>query len=85
MKKVKVTINLLMEVPDDWEVVEHVDGIPVFDMGDGRFMDITFAPMVTSDAGEGAEWSDDFDDDFANSILDMVTECDTEMEAITVQ
>ena len=85
MKKVNITITLGMEVPDDWDVVEHPDGILALDMGDGKFMDMTFTPVVTDSAGEDATWSTDYEDAFANRILDMVKEYDTEMEVIKVQ
>ncbi len=33
MKKLQVTITLGMEVPDNWELVEHQDGFTVIDTG----------------------------------------------------
>lgn len=85
MKKVNITITLGMEVPDNWDVVEHPDGILALDMGDGKFMDMTFTPVVTDNADENATWSTHYEDGFANKILDMVKEYDTEMEIIDEQ
>jgi hypothetical protein len=85
MKQVNITITLSMEVPDDWDVVEHPDGILALDMGNGQFMDMTFTPVVTDSANEDATWSTDYEDGFADKILDMVKEYDTEMEVIEVQ
>ena len=85
MKKLQVIITLGMEVPDHWNLVEHQDGFTVIDTGDGKFLDMTFTPMVTSDDGEDAEWSNDYDDEFADAVLEMVKEYDTEMEMVAVQ
>lgn len=85
MKKLQITISLGMEVPDSWTLVEHQDGFTVIDTGDGKFMDMSFTPMITSDDEEDAEWSSDYDDEFADTVLDMVKEYDTEMEMITTQ
>lgn len=85
MKKLQVTITLGMEVPDSWELVEHQEGFTVLDIGDGTFLDMTFTPMITRDDSEGAEWSNDYDDEFADAVLDMVKEYDTEMEMVTTQ
>ncbi len=82
MKKLQVTITLAMEVPDNWELVEHQDGFTVIDTGDGKFLDMTFTPVITSENAENAEWTYDYDDAFADTIIDMVEEYDTEMEMV---
>jgi hypothetical protein len=85
MKKLQVTIMLDMEVPDSWTLVEHPDGITVLDIGNGKFLDITYTPMTTSEAYSGATWSNADDGEFVNSVLDMVQGEETVMEMIMVQ
>lgn len=70
MKTVAVTIKLEMEVPDDWELAKTSDGIDVLRMGDGRFLDLTFEPMVTNDV-EGA-WTNEVEEGFIDALMDMV-------------
>lgn len=83
MKKLQVTIMLDMEVPDSWTLVEHPDGITALDIGNGRFLDMTYTPMITSEATSGATWSNE--DEFVNTVLDMVQEEETVMEIVSVQ
>jgi hypothetical protein len=85
MKKLQVTITLGMEVPDNWELVEHQDGFTVIDTGDGKFLDMTFTPVITSENTENSEWTYDYDDAFADKIIDMVEEYDTEMEIVSAE
>jgi hypothetical protein len=82
MKKVQVTIKLLMEVPDNWKVVKTPHGVPVFDMGDGNFLDMSFSTMITSETGEDATWTDVSDDEYMDSIMEKVIECDTKIKEI---
>ncbi len=85
MKKLNITITLGMEVPDHWEVVKDEDGIDVIDIGDGRYLDLTFTPMMTDDNSNGAEWINDYvyDYKFADSIVEMVTEYDAILKMLT--
>lgn len=69
-KKLHVNIELEMTVPDDWQIAETDDGIGVLKMADGKFLDLTFEPMVAADL-DGA-WSNDVSEDFMNELLDMV-------------
>jgi hypothetical protein len=71
-----------MEVPDNWEVVKTPHGVPVFDMGDGNFLDMSFTPMVASENGEDATWSDAYEEEYMESIMESVTECDTQIKEI---
>lgn len=70
MKTVAVTIKLELEVPDDWELVQTSEGVDVLRMGDGQYLDLTFEPMVTDDIE--ATWTNAVDDEFMDSLLDMV-------------
>ena len=78
MKKLNVTIQLEMSVPDDWELVETSEGTPVLRLPNGDFMDLAIEPLFASDPEE--TWSSTDDDDVLNDILDMV-----ESEAVTYE
>jgi len=78
MKKLNVTIQLEMSVPDDWELVETSEGTPVLRLPNGVFMDLAIEPLFASDPEE--TWSSTDDDDVLNDILDMV-----ESEAVTYE
>ncbi len=78
MKKLKVTIELEMSVPDDWALADTSEGTPVLQLPNGVFMDIAIEPLFASDPEE--TWSSTDDDDTLNDILDMV-----ESEAVTYE
>lgn len=80
MKKLSLVLNAELEIPDDWELVEHSSGIYVLKVGD-RFVDFDIAPLVTASTAPDATWSDE-DEKFTDEILDMVTGLDSQM-AIT--
>ena len=76
MKKLNITITLGMEVPDHWELIKDEDGIDVIDLGDGRYLDLTFTSMMTDDYSENAKWINGYlyGYRFADSIVGMLTE-----------
>ena len=78
MKKLKVTIELEMSVPDDWELADTSEGTPVLQLPNGVFMDIAIEPLFASNPEE--IWSSTDDEDTLNDILDMV-----ESEAVTYE
>jgi len=78
MKKLNVTIQLEMSVPDDWELIETSEGTPVLKLPNGQFMDIAIEPLFSSNPEE--TWSNTEDEDVLNDILDMV-----ESEAVTYE
>lgn len=78
MKKLKVTIELEMSVPADWELVGTSEGTPVLKLPNGVFMDIAIEPLFASDPED--IWSSTEDEDTLNDILDMV-----ESEAVTYE
>ena len=78
MKKLKVTIELEMSVPDDWQLADTSEATPVLQLPNGVFMDIAIEPLFASDPEE--TWSSTDDDDTLNDILDMV-----ESEAVTYE
>ncbi len=70
MKKLSITIQLEMSVPDDWELVETSEGTPVVKLPNGLFMDMAIEPLFASDPEE--TWASTEDDEVLNDILDMV-------------
>ena len=78
MKKLNVTIQLEMTVPDDWELVDTSEGTPVIKLPGGKFMDIAIDPLFATDPED--MWSSTDDEDVLDEILDMV-----ESEAVTYE
>jgi hypothetical protein len=83
MKKLSLVLNAELEIPDDWELVEHPSGIYVLKVGD-RFVDFDIVPLVTASTAPDATWSDE-DEKFTDDILDMVTGLDSQMEITYLQ
>lgn len=90
MKNLKITITLGMQVPDHWEVVENASGVDVIDIGDGRCLDFTFTPTLTSDgfkhnvqANTNTPDSNTSDSKLASAVVGMVTEYDAVMKMLT--
>ena len=52
MKKLKVTIELEMSVPDDWQLVATSEDSPVLQLPNGVFMDIAIEPLFASNPEE---------------------------------
>ncbi len=74
MKKLLVNIQLEMDVPDDWKLIEHPDSIQAVQMSDGTYRYMSFLPMLTKELHAGAEWSSECSDDFTEEVLDMVAD-----------
>ncbi len=83
MKKLSLELHAELEIPDDWELVEHPAGIFVLKIGD-RFVDFDITPLATKSSEPDATWSDE-DDKFTDEILDMVTGLDSKMEITYLQ
>ncbi len=79
MKNLKVTISLDMEIPENWEIVEHPDGVPVLSIGDGNYMYLSFLPMFTKELEPESNWTSECSDEFSNQVLDMVQGEEVEM------
>ena len=52
MKKRRVTLELEMSVPEDWELVNTSEGTPVLRLPNGTFLDLTVEPLFASDPEE---------------------------------
>lgn len=78
MKNLTVLIRAELEIPDDWELVEHPSGMQVLKIGD-QFVDLDIAPLTTRSTAPDAEWSD-ADTDVIGKVLDTIVGIDTELE-----
>lgn len=74
MKKLLVTIQVELDIPDTWDLVDHPDQVQAIKMGNGQYMHMSFLPMLTKDFKAGAEWSSECSDEFTNEVLDMVAD-----------
>lgn len=83
MKTLTVNIRAELEVPDDWELVEHPSGMLVLKIGD-QYVDFDIAPLATRSEAPEAEWSDD-DTALVGQILDTVVGIDVELESQPLQ
>ena len=81
MKKLNVTIQLEMSVPDDWELVDTSEGTPVLKLPNGTFMDVAIEPLFATNPEE--TWSSTDDDDVLNDVLDMVDSESVTYEFVT--
>ena len=81
MKKLNVTIQLEMSVPDDWELVETSEGTPVVKMANGQFLDLAIEPLFATDPEQ--TWRSTDSDDELNNILDMVESEEVAYEFVT--
>ena len=85
MKKLNVTIQLQLSVPDDWELVQTSEGTPVVKLptanGGDRFMDIAIEPLFATNPEE--TWTSTDCDDELNDILDMVESEEVSYEFVT--
>lgn len=82
MKTVTVLIRAELEVPDEWELVEHPSGMEVLKVG-STFVDFDIAPMTTDSEAPEAEWSD-ADTDVVGVVLDTIVGMDVEFDVQTV-
>ncbi len=82
MKKLMLHLHAELEIPDDWELVEH-SGVLVLKVGD-RYVDFDIAPLATTATDPDATWSDD-DPQLTEEILNTVTGLDVQMEISYLQ
>lgn len=81
MKKLHITIQLELSVPDDWELITTSEGGQVLKLPNQQFMDMAIEPLFATDPEE--TWSSSEDDDVLNDILDMVESEEVTYEFIT--
>ena len=80
MKNLKVTISLDMEIPEDWTLVEHPDGVPVLAIGDGKYMYMSFLPMFTKGLEPESHWTSECSEEFSTEVVEMVQGEEVEMK-----
>jgi hypothetical protein len=83
MKNLTIVIRAELEVPDNWELVEHPSGIKALKIGD-QYIDFDIAPLATLSEEADAEWSD-HDTDLVDKILDTVVGLESDLEIGTSQ
>ena len=81
MKKLNVTIQLEMTVPDDWQLVETSEGTPVIQIADNKFLDLAIEPLFANDPED--MWSSSENEDELNEVLDMVESEEVAYEFVT--
>ena len=81
MKKLNVTIQLEMTVPDDWQLVETSEGTPVIQMADNQFLDLAIEPLFANDPED--MWSSSENEDELNEVLEMVEGEEVAYEFVT--
>lgn len=81
MKKLHITIQLELSVPDDWGLITTSEGGQVLKLPNQQFMDMAIEPLFATDPEE--TWSSSEDDDVLNDILDMVESEEVTYEFIT--
>lgn len=81
MKKLNITIQLELSVPDDWELSKTSEGGQVIKLPNGQFMDIAIEPLFASDPEE--TWSSTEDEDVLNDVLDMIESEDVRYQFVT--
>ncbi|HWI13842.1 MAG TPA: hypothetical protein VNT02_06290 [Burkholderiales bacterium] len=77
MKKLIVQIAAELNIPDDWQLVEHPGGMQVLKVGD-KFVDFDITPLATTSSDPNATWTDE-DQELTSRILDAVTDLDADM------
>jgi len=81
MKKLSVTIQLDMSVPEDWELVETSEGTPVLQLSNGQFLDIAIEPLFATNPEE--TWASTDNEDTLNDFLDMVDSEEVSYQFVT--
>ena len=81
MKKLKVTIQLEMSVPDEWELSTTSEGGQVLKLPNDQYLDLAIEPLFASDPEE--TWTSTEDNDALNDILDMVESEEVTYEFVT--
>ena len=81
MKSLSLVIRAELEVPDDWELVEHPSGVMVLKIGD-EFVDFDIAPLATRSTDPEAEWTD-AGSAVVGKVLDAVVGIDVDLKSNT--
>lgn len=82
MKKLQVTITLDMDIPDDWNLIDHPDGVPVLTVDSGRYMYMSFLPMFTNGLEPESDWTSECSVKFAEEVVGMVQDEEVKMKIV---
>lgn len=81
MKKLKVTIELEMSVPDDWELVQTSEDTPVIKLPDGLYLDLAIEPLFAADPE--ATWRSTDDEAVLDDFLGRIEREEVIYEFVT--
>lgn len=70
MKTLRITIELELSVPDDWEIATTSEGTQVIRQGDGRYLDVAVEPLFATDPED--VWRSTDDEDELEDFLEKV-------------
>ena len=70
MKKLHITIQLELTVPDDWEITSTSEGTQVLKLPDGQYLDLAVEPLFASDPED--VWRSTEDEEVLDNFLEMV-------------
>lgn len=82
MKKLQVTITLDMDIPEEWNLIDHPDGVPVLTVESGRYMYMSFLPMFTNGLEAESDWNSECSVNFAEKVVEMVQDEKVEMKIV---
>ncbi len=82
MKKLSVKIALDMEIPEEWDILEHPDGVPVLAIGNGQYMYMSFLPMFTRELTPESTWTSECSEAFSEQVIEMVESEEVEMKVV---
>jgi hypothetical protein len=77
MKKLVITLQIELEVPDEWAFVETSQGTQVIKIGENQFLDFIAEPILATDPEE--TWDAISDEAVYDNVLDKVVAEDVEM------
>ena len=83
MAEVKITIKLIMDIPKNWHLVKHSDDKILMDMGDDKFLDVAFTPMLAVKKKGQSALVSSYDESFAKEILGMIKTHKSKMERMS--
>jgi hypothetical protein len=70
MKQLRVTIQLELAVPDDWEITSTSEGTQVLKLPDGQYLDIAVEPLFATDPED--LWRSTDDEEVLDNFMEMV-------------
>jgi len=72
-----------MDIPDEWTLIDHPDGVPVLTLADGKYMYMSFLPMFTDELEPESNWTSECSAMFTEEVVEMVQDEEVEMKIIS--